>query len=203
MAAFKSKMRSFASETAVQQARESIEKSIQDLLEKESMARENQLKALQNQLAGQKTQLESRIEKLARAKRDLETKVREEAKQDRGLDPAHVQKTDDLAKQIRELQNRIPETQMTETVLYPHEDQIAFLEEFFQDACERFLGGLQRRKTTLVPRALMTNCAHSLGLSNFSKSEAATSAVAITSNKEAKETKDEPKLEIKKIEKKA
>jgi len=157
LAPIKAKLRLFASEHAdqVRQARDELETSIKDKLKKESDARDAQHKALQGQLSGHKAVLDTRLESIHKSHKDLEHKIREVPAQP-APDLAHVKKTEELARQVRQLQSRLPEEEAPRgTIVYPHEDQILYVEQFLKDTCERFIDGLQRRKHSLQPRMVL------------------------------------------------
>jgi len=102
------------------------------------------------------------------------------------LSPLH-EKTEDLAKQVRELQTRVPKqsSMVSETIIYPHEDHISYLEDSLQQFCERFLGGLTRRRGALQPRALVVQRMESMtegfitGAADESRYAAETSAQTV------------------------
>lgn len=122
---------------------------------------------VQEKMSTHKQDLSTRLGALERGHKELEQKAREvpapatqerALAQDRAPDHNLAKKTDDLAKQVRELHSRVPPRGMvSETIVYPHEDYIAHLQDSLQDFCERFLGGLQRRRSTLNTRALLVH----------------------------------------------
>merc|ERR1719232_977076 len=143
--------------------REITEKSMKDQLSAVATARDEQMQTLQKQITTQKQSMLERMDTMHKTHQDLAQKVQTAevttptaAASREIMSPQRNKQTDDLARQVRDLQSRVPkEGLVSETIMYPHEDHISFLEESLQDFCERFISGLQRRKGSLQSRSLM------------------------------------------------
>jgi len=159
----KTKMRNLETGHAeISLQREILEKSVKEQLATVATTHESELQTLQKQITTQKGEFAQRMDTMNKTHKDLAQKVQAEVSTPTAaaarelMSPQSNKKTDDLARQVRDLQSRVPkEGLVSETIMYPHEDHISFLEESLQDFCERFIAGLQRRKGSLTSRSLM------------------------------------------------
>jgi len=147
---------------------EALGKTVQGKVAEAHASHQEELRSV---IAAHKQELGTRFQALEKSHKEVAQKA-QEAQEKAQVDPAPAsrglamptpnqpleQKTDDLAKAVRELQARVPRaSMMSETVIYPHEDHISFLEDSLHDFAERFLGGLRRRRDTLQTRALVVH----------------------------------------------
>merc|ERR1740123_2890324 len=161
VAATTAQVRTLASEqTEVsKQQRETMDRFVQEHTTRMATTNTSHQQQLQKAIVTQKEDLSSRLDTLEKAQKELaQRETPAPVVQERVVTQESVpdKKHDDLAKQVRELQRRVPEkTVASETIVYPHEDHILYLQDSLQEFCERFIGGLERRRTTLTSRAVV------------------------------------------------
>lgn len=140
----KSKLRSLSDNgEAAKQATDARLVDYQRVMEEEKVTRESQQRAVQEQLSSQRQAWEMRIDSLQKQQRDSESRIRADVKQER--EDLITKKTEEQSRSLRDLREvlsgRILEERSTrESAVLGLEEQITFINRFFQDVGERYSG---------------------------------------------------------------